>query len=94
MSKRNIIKLKSYSVETIPPDRRPGIWGTFSDGVLRPLCYLRKPKCMTDDDFNVVVSRLKIIGLNSDDIRLGGKFAITQKTNERKKGVISINNTN
>jgi len=53
------MKVKKYTVETIRPDSRPAIWGMTGNGVY-PLCYLRKPKWMTEAQFDAVVKSIRI----------------------------------
>jgi hypothetical protein len=53
------ITVESYSIETVRPDKRPAIWG-MAGNRLYPLCYLRKPKWMTEAQFEAIVKSIKI----------------------------------
>jgi len=56
-------RLVKYSVEVIPPDKCPRIWGHFetSKGTfLSPLVNLRKPKYMDKGKFDKIVRTIRI----------------------------------
>jgi len=50
--------INSYSVETIEPQKRPAIWAVSGNSIY-PVCYLRKPKWMTEEQFDRVVKAVR-----------------------------------
>ena len=60
------LTLKSYTVERIPPDKSPAIWGMFEPNLACKLCILQKPKWMTDEQFDVIVKSIRAEGVPKD----------------------------
>jgi len=53
-------KLISYSIETIPPFRRPAIWLLREPNHLIPACYLQKPKWLSETQWQRVLESIEI----------------------------------
>ena len=53
------MRIESYSVETIAPHKRPAIWAISGNGIY-PICNLRKPAWMTDEQFERVVKSIRL----------------------------------
>lgn len=50
--------IESYSIETISPSKRPAIWAV-NGNKFYPVCYLQKPKWMSDEQFQKVIDCIK-----------------------------------
>lgn len=53
------MEIDSYTIEAISPTKRPAIWAVSGNGVY-PLCYLQKPAWMSDEQFEKVVSAIRL----------------------------------
>ena len=54
------ITMKSYSVETIKPLKRPAIWAFCEPNHIRPLVYLQRPKWVSDEQWARILKVIKI----------------------------------
>lgn len=52
-------KLMMYSITKIHPDKREAIWGMFEPNILMPLCYLQKPKYVSQEDWEIIVRSIR-----------------------------------
>lgn len=51
--------IEKYSVERIGSKGRPAIWAVSGNSTY-PICYLQKPKWMTDEQFQKVVDAIRL----------------------------------
>ena len=58
MSKK--FTIKTYSVETIKPSKRPGIWVHCEPSILRPLAYLQRPSWVNDEQWERILKAIRI----------------------------------
>jgi len=54
-----MMNIEYYSIETISPQTRPAIWVGSGNGIY-PVCYFRKPKWMTERQFERVVNAIRL----------------------------------
>ena len=54
------ITIKTYSVETIKPLKRPGIWVLCEPNILRPLVYLQRPSWVNDQQWARILKAIRI----------------------------------
>ena len=54
------ITITEYSVETIRPTKRPGIWAICEPNIIRPLAYLQRPGWVTDKQWERIVTAVRI----------------------------------
>jgi ABC-type glutathione transport system ATPase component len=54
------LKVRSYSVEKISPSRRPAIWLHVEPNILFPVCYLQRPKHISDGQWRRVLKAIRI----------------------------------
>ena len=59
MSKPSI-KIISYSVETIKPSKRVGIWMHCQPNILRPAAYLQRPSWVSDAQWAVILKSIRL----------------------------------
>lgn len=52
-------KILSYSIETIKPDKTPAIWVMVEPNIMQPLCFLRKPKYLSDAAWQAVLGAIR-----------------------------------
>jgi hypothetical protein len=53
-------KVKSYSVETIMPGRMPAIWVMMEPNIYAPICYLKRPKWLSDAQWEAVLGAIQV----------------------------------
>ena len=53
-------KTISYSIEVIKPDRRPAIWVMREPNHLLPVCYLQRPKWLSDAQWDAVIDAIRL----------------------------------
>ena len=54
------LTMKSYSVGTITPLKRPAIWAVCEPNQVRPLVYLQRPKWVSDEQWARILKAIKI----------------------------------
>lgn len=59
------MKILSYSISQIAPDRGYAIWAMMEPNNAMPVCYLRKPKWMNDAQWDAVLGAVRFEA-NSD----------------------------
>lgn len=52
-------KVTSYGISTIKPNKTPAIWVIIEPNIAMPVCYLRKPKWLTDDQWEAVLGAIR-----------------------------------
>ena len=53
------MKAISYNIEIIHPDKTPAIWVHFEPSISSPVAYLRKPKWVSDKDWQNILKCIK-----------------------------------
>jgi len=54
------MRVTGYSVERIAPDKSYAVWVTMEPNIVSPVCYLKKPKWLTDEQWESVVKSIKL----------------------------------
>ena len=62
-------RLLSYAVKRIEPDKREAIWGMFEPNILVPLCYLQKPKHVSQEDWQIIIEAIRL-ELNQNSLQM------------------------
>lgn len=51
--------IEKYTVERIGDTKRPAVWAVNGNSIY-PLCYLQKPKWMSNEQFDKVVKAIRL----------------------------------
>lgn len=54
------MKVTGYSVERIAPDKSYAVWVTIEPNIVSPVCYLKKPKWLSGEQWEEVVKSIKL----------------------------------